>query len=218
MNLPAHRPDADPERGATPVDGSLRFGITYDYLCPFARNANEHVVRGLRAGAGWKVSFVPFSLTQAKAAESGEPRWDAPAALRRSGLLALAVAELVRERAPERFLDAHLELFGVRHDHGEDLRDPDRIAHALERAGVTATLVDLAEEGLPALRSAHEAMVAREVWGVPTLLGRSRAVFVRLLDRASDDVTDSVDRIARLVRMVEDEPMLHEFKQVDLPR
>ena len=196
----------------------LRFGITYDYLCPFARNANEHVVQALRAGAVWEVTFVPFSLTQAKAAETGEPRWDAPAVLRRSGLLALAVAELVREHAPERFLDTHLELFALRHDHGEDLRDPDRVARALERAGVAASFVDRAEDGLEALRTTHEDLVGREVWGVPTLLGTSRAVFVRLLDRPGADGSASIERITRLVRMVDEEQMLHEFKQVDLPR
>lgn len=200
------------------MSGPLHFGITYDYLCPFARNANEHVVTALRAGASWDVTFVPFSLTQAKAAETEEPRWDAPAVLRRSGLLALAVAELVRAEAPERFLDVHLELFALRHDRAEDLRDPDPIAQALTRAGVTATLVDRAEDGLAALRAAHESMVAREVWGVPTLLGRSRAVFVRLLDRPGPDPADSVARVERLVHMVDEEPMLHEFKQVDLPR
>lgn len=196
----------------------LRLGITYDYLCPFARNANEHVLAALRDGAPWEVTFAPFSLTQAKAAESGVPRWDAPAALRGSGMLALAVAELVKEHAPARFLDVHLELFALRHDRGEDLRDPDRVAAALDRAGVATALVDRAAEGLPALRASHEAMVAREVWGVPTFLGRSRAVFVRLLDRPVGDPRRSVDRIARLAHLIDEEPMLHEFKQVDLPQ
>ena len=199
------------------MSGPLHFGITYDYLCPFARNANEHVVAALRTGAAWEVAFVPFSLTQAKASETGQPRWDAPAVLRRSGLLALAVAEMVREQAPERFLDVHLELFALRHDRAEDLRDPGPIAQALGRVGLPTSLVDRAEDGLDALRTAHESMVEREVWGVPTLLGRSRAVFVRLLDRPGPDATDSVERIGRLVGMVDDEPMLHEFKQVDLP-
>lgn len=197
---------------------TLTFGLTYDYLCPFARNANEHVVTALRAGAPWDVDVRPFSLTQAKAAEAGEARWDAPAALRRSGVLALAVAEVVRERAPERFLDVHLELFALRHDRAEDLRDPDRVAAALERAGAPTVLADDAAAGLEAVRTSHEALVAREVWGVPTVLGSDRAVFVRLLDRPGADPASSVDRVERIVRLVEDEPMLHEFKQVDLPR
>ncbi len=195
----------------------LRFGIAYDYLCPFARNGNEHVVAGLRAGAGWDVTFVPFSLVQAKAAESGEVRWDAAAALRRSGVLALAVAELVKVEAPERFLDVHLELFALRHDRAEDLRDPGCIAGALERAGVGTALVDRAEDGLDALAEAHASLLARQVWGVPAILGSRRAVFVRLLDRPGPG-SDPVARVERLVRMVEDDEMLHEFKQVDLPQ
>jgi hypothetical protein len=197
---------------------TLRFGITYDYLCPFGRNGNEHVVAGLRAGADWDVEFVPYSLAQAKAAESGEVRWDGPAALRRSGVLALAVAELVRTEAPDRFLDVHLDLFALRHERAEDLRDPGHVANTLERCGVPTALVDRAQDGLEALRAAHESMVAREVWGVPTILGSRRAVFVRLLDRPGDDADVSVERIGRLVRLVEDELMLHEFKQVDLPQ
>ena len=125
----------------------LTFGITYDYLCPFARNANEHVVAGMRERAGWDVTFVPVSLTQLKAAESGTPRWDDAGALRRSGVLALAVAEVVRQRTPERFLDVHLELFALRHDRAEDLRDPSSIAEALGRVGVDTALVDAASEG-----------------------------------------------------------------------
>jgi hypothetical protein len=193
------------------------FGITYDYLCPFARNANEHVVAGLRAGADWDVTFVPLSLTQLKAAESGVPRWDGPGALRRSGVLALAVAEVVRMRAPDRFLDAHLELFALRHDRGEDLRDPSSIAEALGRIGVDTAMVDAASEGLDPLQLSHEGAVAREVWGVPTLLGARRAVFIRLLDRPTADGADSRPRIGRLLDLLEHESMLHEFKQVDLP-
>jgi hypothetical protein len=197
---------------------TLRFGLTYDYLCPFARNGNEHVLAGIHAGAAWDVTFVPFSLTQAKAAESGEIRWDAPQILRRSGVLALAVAEVVRARAPKRFLDVHRELFALRHDRGEDLRDPSRIAEALGRVGVEPGLVDAAADGIDQLRAGHEDMVAREVWGVPTFVGSRRAVFVRLLDRAGSDPSVSVSRVKDIVRLLETEPMLHEFKQVDLPQ
>jgi len=197
--------------------GTTTFGITYDYLCPFARNANEHVVAGIRHGADWDVSFVPLSLTQLKAAETGGPRWDGPGALRRSGVLALAFAEVVRSRAPDRFLDVHLELFGLRHDRGEDLRDPSAIAEALGRAGVDTAIVDTAVDGLEILQATHDDLVGREVWGVPTLLGSRRAVFVRILDRPAGDGSASEGRIGRVLTLLEDEPMLHEFKQVDLP-
>ena len=48
------------------------FSLTWDYRCPFARNAHEHVIAGLRSGAAWDVTFVPFSLGQVHVAE-GEP-------------------------------------------------------------------------------------------------------------------------------------------------
>ena len=31
------------------------FAVTWDYRCPFARNAHEHVVTGLQGGADWDV-------------------------------------------------------------------------------------------------------------------------------------------------------------------
>lgn len=40
------------------------FAVTWDYRCPFARNAHEHVLAGLAGGADWNVRFVPFSLGQ----------------------------------------------------------------------------------------------------------------------------------------------------------
>ena len=48
------------------------FEITYDYRCPFARNAHEHVLDALEAGADWDVTFVPFSLGQVHVTE-GQP-------------------------------------------------------------------------------------------------------------------------------------------------
>jgi len=39
---------------------SLTFAVTWDYRCPFARNAHEHVLTALDAGADWDVRFVPF--------------------------------------------------------------------------------------------------------------------------------------------------------------
>ena len=47
------------------------FAVTWDYRCPFARNAHEHVVLGLAAGAPWDVTFLPFSLDQVHVEEGG---------------------------------------------------------------------------------------------------------------------------------------------------
>ena len=38
-----------------------RFAVSFDYRCPFARNAQEAVVTGLREGRDWDVRFLAFS-------------------------------------------------------------------------------------------------------------------------------------------------------------
>ena len=54
------------------------FAVTWDYRCPFARNAHEHLAAALAAGADWDVTFLPFSLSQAHVPEGGAPVWDDP--------------------------------------------------------------------------------------------------------------------------------------------
>ena len=82
------------------------FALAFDYLCPFARNASEHVTAGLRAGAGWDVSFVPYSLAQGHVEEGESDVWDRPRPLAAPGLLALAAGVAVRDTLPDRFLEA----------------------------------------------------------------------------------------------------------------
>ena len=85
------------------------FSVTWDYLCPFARNAHEHLLDGLEAGAPWEVTFTPFSLLQAHVAE-GEPAvWDQ--AQYAKGVLALLAGIVVRDRFPDRFPATHRALF-----------------------------------------------------------------------------------------------------------
>ena len=52
------------------------FAVTWDYRCPFARNAHEHLAAALAGGADWDVTFLPFSLSQAHVPEGGAPVWD----------------------------------------------------------------------------------------------------------------------------------------------
>lgn len=196
------------------------FAVTYDYLCPFARNANEHVVAALRAGADWDVRFLPFSLTQAHVGEDEPPVWEREDPAEGSGVLALQAGLAVREDQPEHFLSAHLALFAARHDHGEDIQDPEVLRAALRSAEVDPDpVLKRVEAGdtLEWLRSEHrEAADEHGVWGVPTFVGDDRAVFVRLLDRP-DDGTDSRERIQEVLDLLAHRPALHEFKQVDLP-
>ncbi|HEX9991597.1 MAG TPA: DsbA family protein [Acidimicrobiales bacterium] len=197
-----------------------QFAITWDYRCPFARNASEHVLDALGAGADWEVRWVPFSLGQVHVAEGEPDVWDDPD--KDSGLLALRAGVVVRDRHPERFLDAHRRLFAARHDLGGQLNDRAVVAAALADAGLDADAV-LAEvdSGWPldTVRKEHEEVAgSHSVWGVPTFIAGDQAVFVRLMDRPAGDgerATRSVERVLDLLTGWTD---LNEFKHTSIPR
>src|SRR5690348_12033884 len=142
------------------------FSITFDYRCPFARTAHEHVVAGLQAGAEWDVEFLPFSLGQVHVAEGEPDVWDEPD--KDSGLLALRAGVVVRDRYPEQFLNTHVALFAARHDRGLALREADVVRQVLTENGVDADEVfdEIASgEPLEIVRKEHEAAAAdHHVW------------------------------------------------------
>ncbi len=200
----------------------LDFGITFDYLCPWARNANEHVVAGLRDGADWQVRFVPYSLSQGHVDEGDTAVWDRDQPWRSSGILALLSGLVVRDQHSERFLDAHLALFAARHDHGHDIREKATITTALGGVGLDGSQIveeAMQPQTIKQLATEHEAAVRdHDVWGVPTFIGSERSVFVRVLDRPESDPARARARIEQIVGLVENAPELHEFKQTDLAR
>jgi 2-hydroxychromene-2-carboxylate isomerase len=179
------------------------FAVTFDYRCPFARIAADHVVAGLRAGAPWTVTWIPFSLSQVHVEDGDVPVWDRPDI--DSGLLALQVAAAVQATAPERYADVHRDLFDVRHVHARSLRDPDALAEVMAAHDVDPEAVwTLIAEGGPldSVRKAHEGAVAsHDVWGVPTFLVDDQATFVRLMRPSTDgdDATRTVDRVLDMV-------------------
>jgi protein-disulfide isomerase-like protein with CxxC motif len=196
------------------------FAVTWDYLCPFARNAHEHLVTALESGAEWDVTFQPFSLMQSHVAE-GEPSvWDLEEKAR--GVLALEAGIVVSDRYPDHFLAVHRALFAARHDHGQDIGDPAVVRRVLESAGVDADAVfDQIDKGWPldTLRSTHEKSVADlEVFGVPTFIVGSTAAFVRLMTRPGTDGTKARATIERVVGLLADHPELNEFKRTTIPR
>lgn len=199
---------------------TLSFGVTFDYRCPFARNAHEHLVAGLRAGADWDVQFLPFSLSQNKVEEGETSVWDDPD--KDSGLLALQLGVAIRDTQQDRFLDAHLALFAIRHDEGQSQRDDARLRAALDKAGVD---VDAAFEevasGVPLkkIRDEHERGVTEHsVWGVPTFIAGDQAAFVRVMDRPGDGLHDPAKVIERIVGLLSGWPELNEFKHTSLSR
>lgn len=196
------------------------FSVTWDYLCPFARNAHEHLVAALKGGADWDVKFRFFSLAQAHIAEGGTPVWDDPSD--HSGVLAGLAGVVVRERQPERFLDAHLALFTARHDQGVDLRDSDQVARTLDAVGLDGpgTVQEARSDWAVKLaRSEHEEEVQKwEVFGVPTFIADDRAVFVRLMTRPDGDAKLAEKTVERVLDTFQDFPELNEYKFTKIPR
>ncbi|HTZ07556.1 MAG TPA: DsbA family protein [Acidimicrobiales bacterium] len=196
------------------------FSVTYDYRCPFARNAHEHVVTALEAGADWEVEFSPFSLTQAHVEDGGTPVWDDPA--KASHLLAIEAGLVVRDRYPERFLFTHQALFAARHDQGKDLLDEAVVAGVLTECGVDAEeVLAVVASGTPRkeFRTAHEASVANHhVFGVPTFVVGDRAVFVRLMTRPEGDGELAARTIGAVLDLIDGHPELNEFKHTTIPR
>jgi len=191
-----------------------QFAVTFDYRCPFARNAHEHIATGLSAGADWDVTFLPFSLSQAHVPEGGTPVWDDPE--RAPDLLALAAGVVTRDQYPDRFLAAHVALFAARHDQGLDLRRPEEVVSVLDRVGLPgADVVAEAQTGeaVHEIRRAHEQAVREwEVFGVPTFIIEDRAAFVRLMNRPQGDADVARRAIDRVVELLESARELNEFK------
>lgn len=194
------------------------FGLTFDYRCPFARLVHDHVVEGVRAGADWNVTYLPFCLGQAHVEEGMPDVWDRPDT--DSGLLALQAAISVRDRQPGSFIDLHQSLFNHRHIRGGSLRDRAALTSVLESAGADAGDVfdDIATgRTLDVVREEHSRFVtSHEVWGTPTFVVGSKAVFVRLLDHAHGDGDLARRTIDRILDDI-DWPILNELKHTSIP-
>lgn len=201
------------------------FQVTFDYRCPFARNAHEHVLAGLAGGAAWEVTFVPLSLAQMHREEGDTPVWDEPET--DSGLWALQAGVAVRDRHPAHFAAVHRDLFAIRHDDGLRL-EPETVTAVLARHlgdGDARAVADAVEAGdlLGTVRKEHEAAVdGPGAWGVPTfVVDDDRAMFVRLMHRnpgASDDDRaegrQTIERILDLLAWTG----LNELKATRIPK
>ena len=194
------------------------FAVTWDYRCPFARIAHDHVLTALEGGAPWNVTFVPFSLNQAHVEEGGTPVWDDPAQAK--NLFAMEAALVVRDQMPEQFLTVHRALFDLKHANGGDLRDRDQVLQTLRGAGVDADeVVRQIEDGWPrdVFRKEHERFVADlSGWGVPTFIVGDQAVFVRLMNGPNGDTDLARQSIERILNLLVGWPDLNEFKHTSL--
>ncbi|MDP1795221.1 MAG: DsbA family protein [Acidimicrobiales bacterium] len=196
------------------------FAVTYDYRCPWARNMHEMLVAGLRGGADWDVTFLPFSLNQVHVEEGGPPVWDNPEA--GPSLLAGLVSLVIRDEYPDRFLDAHEALFAARHDKQLDTRQAAVIAETLIGVGLDDGLI-LKAAGEPArneqFRDIHQrAVKEHRVFGVPTFIVGEAATFVRLRQRPEGDNAGAIATIERIVTTMTGWPELNEFKWTSIPK
>jgi hypothetical protein len=195
------------------------FSLNWDYRCPYARNASEHVVTALRGGADWEVEFKPFSLS-AVHVEEGEPEiWSDPA--KAPELLALQVGMVVHDWFPQNFWDVHMGIFRARHDEDRDIRDEEVLRDVLRPLGLGGPIFALICEGWPieSLRKAHQAQVAdHQVFGVPTLVSGDQAVFVRLMTRPEGDAELAHRTITKVLDLLEQAPELNEYKHTTIPQ
>jgi hypothetical protein len=195
-----------------------QFAVTWDYRCPFARNAHEHLITALEDGASYDVTFVPFSLNQMHLEEGEQPVFDDPARL--PDLLAMLVGIVVRDRQPQQWLAVHRALFSLRHDDAGDLRDESALRSVLENQGVDADSVfGEIESGWPidTFRKEHDAAEREHaVWGVPTFIVGDHAAFVRLMNRPQGDADVARRAIDRVVDLLGDFPELNEFKHTTI--
>ncbi len=194
------------------------FGLTYDYRCPFARLVHDHVVEGLRAGADWNVTFLPFCLGQAHVEEGQPDIWDTPEM--DSGLQALQLSISIRDNQPDKFIDFHQAMFNHRHNGGGNLRDHNTLERMITEAGANAAdaFADVASgRVLQVVKTEHEQYVrSHQVWGTPTFIVDDKSVFVRLLDHAHGDREVAVNTITRILDNI-DWPILNEFKHTSIP-
>ncbi|MGH9047444.1 MAG: DsbA family protein [Acidimicrobiales bacterium] len=194
------------------------FTVSWDYRCPFARNAHEHLVTALKAGADWDVTFAPFSLSQVHVEEGKPSVFDTPE--KASELLALQAGVVVRDRFGDQFLDAHQALFAARHDHSGDIREESVVRKALESAGVDADAVfnELKDTWAgDEVRKTHEWEVeTHNMFGVPTFIVGDQAAFVRLMTRPQGDTEMAKTTIERVVQLVAERPEINELKHTSI--
>jgi hypothetical protein len=191
------------------------FAVSFDYRCPFARNAHESIIAGLRDGRDWDVTFTPFSLDQVHVEEGETPVWDRDPADWGTGVSALLWAIAVRDQFPEKFLDWHAAAFAARHEEGAKIAKTEVLAEIARSVGLDPAAIEAeVETGRPlkVLAEAHtEAVKQHAMFGVPTFVMDGQSVFIRFMDRKNPA---DIDRALDLLEWTD----LNEFKHTSVPR
>lgn len=193
---------------------SRTIAVTFDYRCPFAYNGHASMIAAVRGGADLDFRAHAFSLDQVHVPEGEAPIWERPSEEWTGGVVALLYGITVRDHFPDQFDDAHLALFGIRHEQGQQLEE-DAIRDAIGSCGLDVDAVAAeAWSGRPleALAAEHTEAVDRwAVFGVPTFIEGENAAFVRFMERGKPD---DIERMLTLLDWVE----FNEFKRPTVPR
>jgi predicted DsbA family dithiol-disulfide isomerase len=192
------------------------FTVTYDYLCPFARIANESLVDALSDGAPYNVTFKPFSLAQNHTSEGDVAVWDrGPADEQGRGVLALFWSLAVRDGFGDSFLEFHKALFNAKHDDLAEIGDVAVLREVATSVGLDVGAIEAAvASGIPAktLAAEHTALVEDlGVFGVPTFIDGEEAVFVRFMERHK---LEDLDKVIDMISWTN----VNEFKRAKVPR
>lgn len=189
--------------------------VTWDYRCPFARNAHEAVVAAVREGTDHDFRFLAFSLDQAHVEEGDTPVWERPPEERGTGVLSLQWGIAVRDAFPEHFFDFHIAAFAARFDEGRKMGKEEVVRDVAAAVGLDVEAVaDEVASGRPfkTLEAEHtEAVDRHAVFGVPTFIEGDEAVFVRFMDRGR---VDDLERMLELLSW----DRLNEFKRTKILR
>lgn len=200
----------------------MKFGVNWDYRCPFARNLHEHLVTALKSGADktWDVDFIPFSLSQVHIEEDEPPVWED--ASKKKELLAVAAGLATHHLFGSQFYDVHLDMFSARHDQARDITDWNVIADILEVNGVDSAKVrDEIDNGtiLNEFQERHEQTVRDfQVFGVPTVFLDGTATFARIMTRPKGDGQLAERTIQYLLNTVTLHPEFNEIKHTKISR
>jgi len=191
------------------------FAVSFDYRCPFARNAHESVVAGLREGRDWNVTFTPFSLDQVHVEEGEPPVWERDPLSWGTGLNALLFGVTIRDHFADQFFDWHIAAFAARHDEGAKIAKVEVLRDVAASVGLdpdaVTTQIATGEALATVAREHTEAVKRHAMFGVPTFVVNDRAVFVRFMDRKNPA---DIDRVLDLLEWAD----LNEFKQTSVPR
>ena len=197
------------------------FGVTWDYLCPFARNAHEHLVTGAqgRGGLGRPVQ-VFLALAQAHVPRAA-PLFGTSRRLTLEcwpGWLA-SWCESGNRSASSTLIWPFSEPGMTRGSIFVTANSWPKLSMRLVSTGPGSSRKP-GTGGRPSWRKSEhdEALQRWEVFGVPTFIANDRAVFVRLMSRPEGDGKLAESTVERVIDILDGFPDLNEYKFTQIPR